>query len=209
MDFYQIAPSKIDVISVPIDIQDVPREESLHKRPYIICVSSFMPRKNQELLIRAFQNVMSGNDIDLIFIGRGGMYLNTCKAMVTDMFKSRILFKSDVNDVTLISYYQHALFSVYPSKYEGFGIPIIESIGYGCPILVSDNKTHLEVGEGYVAYFSSENQASLEGALLNLVENRDSIWTQQMRGREALLQKYRPDLINRKIISLYQSLLSV
>lgn len=205
--FYQISPEKIVVIPVSIEISTGYAHKRLHERPYIICVSSFIGRKNQALLIQAFQNVCGAKSIDLLLIGRGRDYLNECKNLVSHEFKNRILFKSSVSNEELTSYYQHALFSVYPSKYEGFGIPIIESIGYECPILVSDNKTHLEVGQDYVSYFANDNQESLELELLSIIENRQVLKDTQMTRRKELLDKYKPEIVNQNLIFLYQSLL--
>jgi glycosyltransferase involved in cell wall biosynthesis len=206
--YYSILPTKIEVIPVPIEIESVTMDKVLHDRPYIVCVSSFMPRKNQALLIKAFQAVFKERQVDLILIGSGRAYLNECKGLVETSFNDRIVFKSGLSNEELISYYKGALFSVYPSKFEGFGIPIVESIGYRCPILVSDNKTHLEVGENYVSFFTSDNQESLENALVSMMVNIDSIRQGQLARREEILNKYAPEKIRQKISSLYLSLVS-
>jgi glycosyltransferase involved in cell wall biosynthesis len=208
VSFYHIAPEKIEVIPVSVEISTNSNDQVFSNRAYILCVSSFMRRKNQALLIRAFQRVCREKPIDLVLIGGGRDYLKECKNLISPEFKKRIKFRAKVSNEELISYYQHALFSVYPSNYEGFGIPIIESIGYGCPILVSDNKTHLEVGKDYVSYFSKDNQESLELAIMDTIENIERVRSYQMSRKDELLDRYKSEIVNQNIISLYQSLLS-
>ena len=208
VDFYQVSPSQIEVIPVPIHIdENLDEGMSPHPRPYILCVSSFIPRKNQALLIRGFQNLLPNLDFDLVFIGDGREYLSACRSLVNSESQDRIHFKTKIKDVELRSYYRHALFSVYPSKYEGFGIPIIESIGYGCPILVSDNMTHREVGGQIVEYFENDNQESFDFALMNMIKNLNIIRDHQMKDRISLLNQYDSDIISDKVTSLYASLL--
>ena len=74
-------------------------------------------------------------------------------------------------DAELVNYYRRALCFVFPSEYEGFGIPILESMAYGCPILLTNNSSFPEIA-GYAGiYFELNNATDLRDKLSSLMSN--------------------------------------
>ena len=142
---------------------------------YLLSVSTLEPRKNIRLLIRAFLRLQDEfPDLYLVLCGRAGWNLkevfgetlpDPAGVSAEGRLSDRIRVTGYVEDKDLPQVYRHAEWFVFPSKYEGFGIPPLEAMGTGCPVLSSDAASLPEVlGDGAV-YFQSGNEDSLVSEL--------------------------------------------
>ena len=105
------------------------------------------PQKNLVRVIQAF-NIVASNDssIDLVLVGNKGKgFANIEKEIDSSLFKSRIKVLGYLSDDVVCRLYKDALFFVFPSQYEGFGLPILEAMSHGCPVLTSDSSSLYEV----------------------------------------------------------------
>jgi glycosyltransferase involved in cell wall biosynthesis len=205
--WYGVHSEKIVVVSVPVTISSKVEILEIHSRPFIVMVASFQSRKNQILLIKAFEAIADLVDFDLILIGNGTEALTSCKDYVKNSkVKPRVLFRETVSNDELPSYYKQAIFSVYASLYEGFGIPIIESIGYGCPILASDNMVHQEVGGTAAVYFKNGSLQDLKDKILEIRLNIEEHRSKVLKIQNSIMEKYSPSHIGRQVIAIYDSL---
>ena len=80
-----------------------------------------------------------------------------------------MLFRSN----TLFALYQRAIAFVYPSLYEGFGIPILEAFACGCPVILSNSSCFPEVAEDAALFFNTENKDDLSHKLEEIILNSD------------------------------------
>lgn len=115
--------------------------EPLHE-PYLLTVSSLDPRKNLKRLIEAFRQVQLP-DARLYVVGAA--HPSFRDTGINTALDERIIFLGYQDDAHLRYLYQHACASVYPSLFEGFGLPNIEAFAQGCPVLTSDIPPHREV----------------------------------------------------------------
>lgn len=137
-----------------IDINNVNKSIlNLKGNKYILTVSTISPRKNVDGLIKAFDLIKNQiNDYKLVIVGKNGwMYQGVYDLVDTLKLSNRILFTGEVNDDELKFLYKNAVVFVYPSFYEGFGLPPFEAMSYGIPCVVS-NKTSIPevVGEAAI-----------------------------------------------------------
>jgi glycosyltransferase involved in cell wall biosynthesis len=153
IDFYNISPEKISVIPNTAPILPNFSDEKPHPQDYIICISSFLGRKNQDILVKAFERIADQVSFDLIFIGSGKRLAEIKNLASNSKYNSRIKFLTGLNDSKKTNYLKHCLFSVYPSQGEGFGIPILESFQMNKPIILSDTPIHREVAADGGLYF--------------------------------------------------------
>ena len=111
---------------------------------YLLFVSSLEPRKNIDLLIEALH--MANTDIPLVLVGWNGWGDKKWfeKIKETDL-KNRIYFTGHIPDDDLKAIYNGAQALVYPSLYEGFGLPIVEAMACGCPVICSNAASMPEV----------------------------------------------------------------
>ena len=116
--------------------------------PYVLCVGSLDPRKNFATLIKAWQQLcQSGkisDEVELRIAGSANPL--AFKDLGIPAKLSRVRWLGAVSDTELVSLYQHASAFVFPSVYEGFGIPPLEAMACGCPVVMSSSTSLPEVG---------------------------------------------------------------
>ncbi len=142
--------------------------------PYILSVGNLQPRKNLPRLIRAFLRMQkkSGTDIKLVIVGK--------KAWMTeDIMKealsssNRVVLTDYVSNEDLVRLYNAALCFVYPSFFEGFGIPPLEAMACGTPVAVSDRTSLPEVVSDAGIYFDPFSEEDIERAVTELVTDQE------------------------------------
>ena len=140
---------------------------------YLLAVSSLNYHKNFHSLIKAFNELEDSNVVSLYIIG--GINKNFAKKeLLEDIEKNpKIKFLGYVSDEDLLSYYSNALGFVYPSLYEGFGLPPLEAQACGCPCLVSNVASLPEVYQDSVLYCDPNNIFDIEEKLKELITNED------------------------------------
>lgn len=108
-------------------------------RPYILSVSTIEPRKNLKTLIRAFSRIKDHIDHDLVLTGAYGWNSKDIYSLITDLkLNDRIKFTGYVDIGDLPAIYSMADLFIYPSLYEGFGLPPLEAMACGCPVITSN-----------------------------------------------------------------------
>ena len=137
------------------------QEEPYITKPYILCVGTIEPRKNHIQLIAAFEKIES-KDLKLVLVGQQGWKSEKVIERIDGSIKKdKIILADHVSDQLLCNIYQHAEMMVYPSFYEGFGLPIVEAMQYGLPVLCSDSSCLPEVGGDAANYFPLNDSNSL------------------------------------------------
>jgi glycosyltransferase involved in cell wall biosynthesis len=118
--------------------EDVRRKYQLDK-PFILSVSTIEPRKNLKTLIRAFSQVKDRIDHDLVLSGAYGWKATDLNDVIRDLkLEGRVRFTGYIDIEELPALYTLADVFVYPSLYEGFGLPPLEAMACGCPVLTSN-----------------------------------------------------------------------
>lgn len=113
--------------------------EQYEKKKYIFSLGHTKPYKNIPRVIRAFKPISDEfPDIDLMVVGRGDYLLKLKKLVAERDLQKRVIFTGHLPDEVMIPLFKNALFLVFPSLIEGFGAPLVEAMGLGCPILSSN-----------------------------------------------------------------------
>lgn len=113
---------------------------------YILTVSTISPRKNIDGLIRAFNKIKDKTDDVLVIAGNNGWMFEKVYDLVEELqIQDRVLFTGKVNEDELKYLYKNANKFAYVSFYEGFGLPPLEAISYGLPIVLSNSTSLPEV----------------------------------------------------------------
>ena len=105
----------------------------------------------------------------------GGGNLNKSELEQIENFKldKKDFYHVNGNDDILNSCYKYASVFIYPSKYEGFGLPILEAFSNNCPVVCSDNKAFREVGGEAIEYFDPNNTESMYFTLNKVLESEE------------------------------------
>ncbi|MES2454321.1 MAG: glycosyltransferase family 1 protein [Bacteroidota bacterium] len=134
---------------------------------FILGVSSLDPRKNHERLIKAFDH-QSLADYQLLLVGKTASNFNF---NLSEISNSRIHFLGHVTDLTLHQLYKEATIFIYPSLYEGFGIPPLEAMARNCPVVASKIPSIEEVCQDTVYYVNPQNIEDIRSGMLHLIQD--------------------------------------
>ena len=178
---YQLNPEDIWLIYCGIDNRFLDYEQRSNSifrdkyhlpEQYILSLSTIEPRKNLALLVEAYDELLrEGVKVpDLVLAGRSGWKNKHLLHNISDVAKCHIRFTGFVDDADLPDVYSGATLFVFPSLYEGFGIPPLEALSVGCPVLSSDAASLPEVLDGQVHYFHSANRESLKGKMIQILQ---------------------------------------
>jgi glycosyltransferase involved in cell wall biosynthesis len=122
---------------------DVLNKLQITKNKYILFVGTIEPRKNVEFILLILKELyLYDADIKLVLAGRVGWgHKELVKNPLYSQLSSNIVFTDYINDEELATIYANAIAFVFPSLYEGFGLPIIEAMEQGTPVIASNNSS--------------------------------------------------------------------
>lgn len=156
-------------------------------QPYILSVATLEPRKNHVALLDAFHHLRErGIALRLVLTGSSGWRNGTIyKHPALDLYGDDIVFTGVVSRTQLADLYRSALAFVYPTLYEGFGMPALEALAAGVPTIVGRNSCLPEV-LGDAAYYVSAHPtgAEIAKAVESLVTDRDLHSALSSKGRQ-------------------------
>jgi glycosyltransferase involved in cell wall biosynthesis len=156
---------------VPIDKQFI--LTGVKGGDYILCVGTIEARKNHSILYYTYKLAQAkGIELPkLLVVGRRGWRTDDIYDYITHDpdIKDQIIFLHDISDEELSWLYNNSLFTIYPSLYEGWGMPIAESIMRGVPCLASNTSSMIEVAPGYADYFTPMSTDELLNGIINML----------------------------------------
>ena len=141
-----------------------PSEVSPWPRPYVLMVGTVEARKNHLLALHAWKRLLNRHGVDrvpdLVCIGRLGWHADAflSEVQATHGLSGKVhLMTANTSDEMLADFYRHCDFTIYPSRYEGWGLPVSESISFGKLPIVANNSSLPEAGGDLAVYFESES----------------------------------------------------
>lgn len=155
-----------------IKSESIERIKKKYKLPekYILCLSTLEPRKNMKILIKAYINLIKKQkiDADLVLAGRKGWKLNEFISENDKNFE-KIHITGFIDDEDLPILYRNAMLFVFPSVYEGFGIPLIEAMSQETLVITSDSSSLPEVAGEAAIFFKNNSVNSLENKIIEVL----------------------------------------
>ena len=161
-------------------------KQRLHHRPYLLNIGQAYPHKNLERLILAFHRIAYHfEDVDLLLLGKSHpSETPRLQRLISELgLSARVIFKSYVPYADLPNWYRGALAFVYPSLWEGFGLPILEAMACGCPVITSSGSGTEEAAGEAAVLLDPLNLLELTNAIKEAIEERTSLRNQRsLRG---------------------------
>jgi glycosyltransferase involved in cell wall biosynthesis len=151
--------------------------------PFFFYAGGISPRKNLSRTVSAFARV--AKDIPHTFVITGGTQRDSSffETLTGSGLATRVKILGRVSEADLISLYNLADFSIYPSLYEGFGLPIVEAMSCGCPVACAERTSLPEVAGGAALLFNPLDEDSIAQAILRLATDKSA---RDSYGRKAL-----------------------
>ena len=204
VEFLKVDPNKIEVVyqgchptfqeEFDLELQKKTKVKFNLPERYILNVGSIEERKS---LLTAVQAISDFKDMHLVVVGKQTKYTDKIKEFITKFdMQDRVHFLKDVSMPELASIYQQADIFVYPSIFEGFGIPIIEALFSKTPVISSTGSCFDEAGGEYSWYVEPKNSGELKLAILELWNNEETRNEMAKRGFE-FVQKFKDENVAR------------
>ncbi len=207
--FIPIGPVEVFTLGsdiTPLDASAA-QTKTQHTRPFVLSVGTIESRKNHYGMYQAWRKLIKtlGPDRapDLVFAGKQGWHGENVLYMIKHdpLVKDKIVIKSGVGDRELDWLYKNCLFTLYPSLYEGWGLPVEESFIYGKMCVTTNVSSLPEVGGEFAEYVEPED---VEGIVQAVVRCLDPAYRS---GREALIrEKYKANTWSQAVVQLQRVL---
>lgn len=184
--FTSASREKIDVTPLAVDPVYAEPVDRLadYQTPYILCVANTYPHKNVETLVKAYGEIQSELPHDLVLVGKPRRGESAVVAAIDELPEpDRVKRLQGVSRRDLVALYQHCDVFVFPSMYEGFGLPILEALMAGVPVVAADIPTTHEFGGEGVKVFEANDVQGLIRCIRDDLSNPVAA-EQRMGGQE-------------------------
>lgn len=212
-DKYPSAKNKVDVTYEACDdfcrVSNAPVNQILEKygiiKKYILYVGNAYPHKNLERLIESFKKVSSVfPDLRLALVGREDFFYTRLKRLVKEKNIGSVQFLGYVNDQELDVLYRFAECYVFPSLYEGFGLPPLEAMAKGTPVVCSNHPCMKEVLDDAAFYVDAKNTQELADGIMKVLDDR-SLRNELIEKGYKQIEKYSWEKMAEQTLAIYEN----
>ncbi len=195
---YPVSPEKISVTyeatDIPSRLEATDGEKVLEKygiiKPYLLYVGNAYPHKNLEKLTIGFQKALQKRlNLFLVLVGKKDYFYNQLIEKVKEKNFQKIIFTGHVTDQELEAIYQNTEAYIFPSLYEGFGLPPLEAMARNVPVISSDYESMREVLGNGAHFFDAHKSENISKAILEVVANEQLKNELREKGSQ-LVKKY-------------------
>lgn len=176
-----------DEISDTIQPSDKP--DSRIEDEYIACIGTIEIRKNHTLLYYCYKLAQEkGIELpQLVIVGSPGWMTEDIQYLINNdpTVKPKIIILNNISDAALIWIYKNCLFTVYPSLYEGWGLPVAESLAYGKLCIASNSSSIPEIAEEMIDYFSPYDANECLGLIIKYLD------TKTLKNKVKIIKSYK------------------
>jgi glycosyltransferase involved in cell wall biosynthesis len=212
--FFHVPPEKVELIYQPVSPvffgkQNVAEIRTKYHLPekFILSVGTIEPRKNQLALLQALQS--KEIKVPVVFVGKQtSSYMTELNRFIKENeLGTRITFLSNIPEADLAALYQTATLSVYISVFEGFGLPVIESMACGCPVVTSSVSVLPETAGDAAVLCNPAKVEEIAQKVALLLENKNFRNEIIEKGKQRSIL-FHPENYAQKLISLYAKILN-
>lgn len=202
---YQSCDARFQKPVSPDELLNVKNKLALPEK-YILYVGAIAERKNILNLVKAYAQIATETDAQLVLAGDGGSYKAQVKKLVQQLgIENRVRFIEQIASDDMPALYRLASLFVYPSVYEGFGIPIIEALFSEVPAITTQGGCFPEAGGPHTCYVDTSNNDAFAQAMKEVLSNQPLCEKMIQEGKN-YAQKFRSDVVARRMMEVYQKL---
>jgi glycosyltransferase involved in cell wall biosynthesis len=211
----QVEPEKIEVIYQSIserfflnyyinDLDDVRRKYNLPPQ-FILTVGTIEPRKNQLGVLQAIHR--NNMDVHYVIVGKSTTYTEQIQNYVNlNNLQDKVFILHNVPDYDLPALYHQATCMVYLSHYEGFGLPLVEAMACGCPVITSSVSSLPEIGNDAALYCNPDDEEAVVRLILKVISNPVLAKEMTQKGKKRA-QLFHPEGRTHALMSFYKRVL--
>ncbi|TKG94732.1 glycosyltransferase family 1 protein [Puteibacter caeruleilacunae] len=210
MEYFKIPEERIEVIyqtidqrffdtPSPVDVWNVKEKYNLPEN-FILNVGTIEERKNLLNLVKALQ--IAKCDLPLVVVGKPTPYMMEVQNFLNTASQLRVQFLHNVDFQELLCLYNAASFSAFPSIFEGFGLPVVESLATGTPVITSNVSSLPEAGGDAAVYADPWNPESIAEKIDKVAGDPGDLTTLKQHA-----QQFNADAFAQGVMDLYQRML--
>ena len=215
--FYNTDPAKVEVIyqtcaahfKQVVSTQETQQARERYQLPahYLLYVGSIIERKNLLPLVQALARFPLDQQMPLVVLGKGKAYRKKVVRWIQQNGMSRsVFFPEGVDFLDFPAIYRGATALVYPSTYEGFGIPIIEALFCQTPVLTTNTSSLPEAGGPGAHYIEEPTVDALQAGIEKLLSSQDYARTLALAGHQ-YVQRFRSQPLSEQLMRCYEKTL--
>lgn len=156
----------------PADLADFRRREALPEH-FLLHVGTLQPRKNIPILLEALARLQRPDLLLVLAGGKGWLYEEIFAQVVALGLEDQVRFTGYVEDAALPLWYNAATVLLFPSVYEGFGLPVVEAMACGTPVIAARSSSIPEAGGEAALYFNAHDSEALAAQLTAVLDDQD------------------------------------
>lgn len=174
VEYYDVDSDLVDVVYLGPTFEKVVCESShdfsVSEKPYLLYVNLRSGRKNFYAMLSIIKDILIQENLNLVCGGGGSFTAEELEFFRLQGIADRVKYVN-ADDAKLKELYQNALAFIFPSIYEGFGIPILEAFACGCPVILSNASCLPEVGGDAAVYFDPKEPTSMKDAVWKVISD--------------------------------------
>lgn len=167
---------------------------------YITYIGSAYPHKNLDLLCKAFEKI---DNLKLVLVGKEDYFYKRLKEENKDLINNKIFLTGYLDDESMLSVLKKSKFYIFPSLYEGFGLPPLEAMQYGIPVLSSYSSCLPEILRDCVEYFDATSIDDTVNSINKLKDDSKKLEDLKIKG-PLFVKRYQWESCIKETLSIYK-----
>lgn len=209
MDYFTLPADRIIVTYEAVEpfAEAVATTTALVTSPYLLYVGNAYPHKNLEVLLQVMQQLKQDQQLNfkLMFVGKTDYFYKRLQDQAIALqVDDVVVFTGFVPDTDLPLLYRRALAYIFPSKYEGFGLPPLEAMSYGTPVLAARSSCLPEILGEAALYFDFQDVSGIIKQIFVVQENQE-LRQQLVQGGYEQVQHYHWETLAQQTLQIYES----
>ena len=206
---YQVDPTKVSVVYQSCNPAFYNTPKSIHSdEQYLLYVGSLIERKSFMLIVEAMATIPKDKRAKVKVVGQGGKYADRVKARILELgLDEHFEFLNHLDNDALLSIYDNAIAMVYPSIYEGFGIPLIESLYRDTPVITTSASSLPEAAGPGAIYIEPGDKVALANAMLDIASNHTLRRELAQKGKAYVSSRYTDEISAKGMMAVYMKML--
>lgn len=208
LEIFNIAPEKIEVIYHSTHFstyKTTPGFDFVTPQKYLLYIGNRENYKNFDFFVKSIAPILRKDKELCLVCGGNGSFSEMEQNLFAQLKVSdKIIHQEIANDDVLYRLYQKAVGFVYPSLYEGFGIPILEAFACGCPVVLSNCSCFPEVAQDAALYFKPDDEEHILYQVEQLLNNTELRLDLIKKGYQRL-KDFSPEITAKKTLEVYKS----
>lgn len=210
VEYYGVDESRIDIVYQPVNVRfyDPVQRCVDTDSPFLLYVGSINSRKNLLGIVQAIEMLPKDLQIPLVIVGGGHEYKTKVLNYISSHHLEHLfIWKNTLTLDEIQNLYLAATAFIYPSFYEGFGLPVVEALLSECPVITSNVSSLPEAGGPYSLKVNPADVSDISHAIEHILTHPEESASNAVKGRSWALETYHPKVLAQHLMQVYNKII--